>query len=121
MPPESAKPEAGFLLDIDAAAADAVRYCAGLTWERFLQDDKTQRATIYAILIVGEATKNISNSYRVGHPEIPWKKMAGMRDRLVHGYDQVDLEAVWEVVVVHLPQLRALLAPLLPPPGASPT
>ena len=64
--------------------------------------------------IIGEATKRISEGFRSAHPEIPWKKMAGMRDVLIHAYDEVDLDEVWNVSQNAIPELIAMIEPLAP-------
>jgi uncharacterized protein with HEPN domain len=69
---------------------------------------------LYQITIIGEATKRLSLAMRQQHPEIPWRVIAGMRDVIVHEYDQVDLDVVWDVVQNKLPELLTLLQPLLP-------
>jgi uncharacterized protein with HEPN domain len=55
--------------------------------------------------VIGEATRGISPSFRTGHPEVPWEKMVGMRDRLIHGYFDINLDVVWETVTKDLPPL----------------
>ncbi len=80
----------------------------------FLQDDKTESAILYQLLIIGEAVKRLSPELRQQNPEIPWSLMAGMRDNLIHEYDDVDLEEVWKTSDRDIPDLLALLEPLLP-------
>jgi uncharacterized protein with HEPN domain len=77
-------------------------------------DARLRLAVLHAILIIGEAVKRLSAEFRESHALIPWKQIAGMRDRLVHGYDDVDLDTVWEVASVHAPGLIGYLEPMLP-------
>jgi len=65
-------------------------------------------------MIMGEAVKRLSSDFRARHSEIPWGLIAGMRDKLIHGYDIVDLDEVWRTAVVDVPDLLSLLEPLLP-------
>ena len=68
-----------------------------MTKEGFLKDKKTQRAFARSIEIIGEAVKNISNDVIIKYEEVPWRSIAGMRDKLIHGYFSVDYEIVWDV------------------------
>lgn len=70
-------------------------------------------ALIRLLEIIGQAAKGVSLEYRMNHPNIAWKNMTGMRDRLIHGYFDVDLDIVWETVTKDLPPLIAQLEPLL--------
>lgn len=65
-------------------------------------------------MVMGEAVKRLSQDFRVHHDAIPWWPIAGMRDKLIHAYDIVDLEEVWETVTADVPVLLSLLTPLLP-------
>jgi uncharacterized protein with HEPN domain/predicted nucleotidyltransferase len=76
----------------------AQEFIEHLSYDQFSQDDKTVFAVVRALEIIGEATKNIPNSIRKKHPEIPWKDMAGMRDILIHDYFGADMETVWLTV-----------------------
>ncbi|MFM8307214.1 MAG: DUF86 domain-containing protein, partial [Microcystis aeruginosa] len=76
-------------------------------------DLRTQSAILYQITIMGEATKRLSPGFRKQHPEIPWREMAGMRDVIVHKYDQLDLDVVWDIVENKLTELLKVIAPLL--------
>jgi uncharacterized protein with HEPN domain len=71
-------------------------------------------------LIVGEAAKRLSGPFRARHPGVPWRLVAGMRDRLIHQYDAVDLDEVWATVRRDLPGLLRVLAPLIPPEDEDP-
>ena len=82
--------------------------------EAFFGDPKTQDAVVRNIEIIGEAVRGLSERTRQGHPEIPWSQIAGTRDRVIHGYFNVDLEIIWEIVETELPSLRARIAKLLP-------
>jgi uncharacterized protein with HEPN domain len=73
---------------------------------RFRTDLRTQDAIIRNLQVMGEAVKKVSVETRAAHPEIPWKDIAGMRDRIVHDYFGFSLDIVWDVVVNHVPPLR---------------
>ncbi len=73
--------------------------------EVFLRDRKTQSAVIRQLEIVGEAVKRLSAELTTAHPDVPWRQIAGARDRLIHGYFTVDLDAVWAMVERDLPVL----------------
>ena len=102
------------VLDILNAARLAIRFAAGIDKAGFLDDEKTQSAVIHQLLVLGEAVKRLSSQFRATHPQLPWKMMAGMRDKLVHEYDDVDLEEVWETVTNDVPQIIIELKPLAP-------
>jgi uncharacterized protein with HEPN domain len=82
--------DAASLLDIAESGKLIEEFIRGMDKGSFLIDRKTQSAGLHQILILGEAAKRVSQSYRDQHPEIPWKLMAGMRDVVIHTYESVD-------------------------------
>jgi uncharacterized protein with HEPN domain len=106
------------LLDIAKAGRLALKFAQGLDQDAFLQDLKTQSAVSHQLMVLGEAVKRLSDEFCAQHPEIPWRQIAGMRDRLIHGYDVVDLDEVWLVLEKDLPELLKELEPLLPKASA---
>jgi uncharacterized protein with HEPN domain len=79
---------------------------SSVDFETFEEDYQLNFAVIRALEIVGEATKRLPESLRQQYPEIPWKDMAGMRDRIIHGYDAVNLRMVWETVKNRIPEIK---------------
>ena len=82
-------------------------YITGMTYESFASDTKTQDAVIGNLEILGEATKNLSEEILTEHPNMPWSNMSKTRDRLVYHYFGVNLDIVWGVITLELPQLVA--------------
>lgn len=105
------------LLDIERAIRLAGLFVSDMTPEAFLADLKTQSAVLHQLLLIGEAVKRLSPAFRAAHPDLPWRLIAGMRDQLIHRYDSVDLDEVWNTVQRDLPILQAALTPLLPSAG----
>jgi uncharacterized protein with HEPN domain len=101
------------LLDISRAAQKVLQYKGDLNKTAFLNDDKTQSAIVFQLLIIGEAVKRISPELRSQHPKIPWPLIAKMRDSLIHRYDDIDLDEVWKTSDADLPTLLIALEPLL--------
>jgi uncharacterized protein with HEPN domain len=102
------------LLDIARAANLILEFKYGMDADAFYRDLKTQSAVLHQLLIMGEAVKRLSVTFRSEHPEIDWKSIAGLRDILIHAYDIVDIELVWEMTRTHIPQLLRQIEPLLP-------
>lgn len=109
-------PPIEYLRHILAEANFIAEQSVGLQRDEFLNDETLKRAFVRSIEIIGEATKHVPNEFRQRYPEFEWRGMAGMRDRLIHGYFGVDYELVWDVVVNKIPtllnQLTALLSDL---------
>jgi len=98
-------------IDHIKASIDRIQqYIAGFNRNSFLNDLKTQDAVVRQLEIIGEATKKVSFELREKYSSIPWLDMAGMRDRLVHDYIDVDMEIVWKTASEDIPKLKELLS-----------
>ena len=102
-----------YIEDIIGALSKSTKFIAGMEYEDFIRDDKTVFATVRAIEVIGEAVKNIPEDVKKEYPEIPWRDMAGMRDKLIHEYFGVDLRRVWKTVEEEIPPLRPLFEKML--------
>ena len=90
------------------AAVDATRFVEGLSRDDFLADKRTQQAVIMSLLVIGEAATRLTNRYpefAAAHPSVPWRSMRGMRNRIAHGYFDINLDVVWQTVMTALPEL----------------
>lgn len=90
-----------------------IEYTDQLTQEEFLENRLIQDAVVRNFEIIGEAAKNISDHNREKYKQVPWKKMAGMRDKLIHNYMGVDLNAVWNTVEQVIPPIRTKLTEVI--------
>ena len=109
------RPDDAYLLDMLLAAREAVEFAVELTYPQFEQGRMHQLAILKSIEIIGEAASRVSAGTKEAHPEIPWREIIGMRNRLVHAYFDVNLIRVWQTVQEDLPALIAQLEPLVPP------
>ena len=102
-----------YVEDILDAINSIEEYTKGLTYESFVSDKKTVDAVIRNFEIIGEATKHVPLFVRREYPQVPWRDMAGMRDKLIHGYFGVQLDVVWKTIRERLPEVLPLVVEAL--------
>ncbi len=102
-----------YLADTKEAVLRINAYTQDLTFEQFLEDKKTQDAVVRNLEVIGEAVKNISEESKSRFPQIPWKDLAGVRDKLIHHYFGVNFDIVWNIVKQELPELLSQLEEIL--------
>lgn len=98
-----------YIADILNSIKDVEEFIEGMAFETFLTDKKTINAVIRSLEVMGEAAKRIPEELREKYLDIPWKRMAGMRDKLIHEYSGIDLEIVWTVIKEELPPVKPLV------------
>lgn len=114
---KSTTPEIAWLGDITIACERISVYLKGVERNAFMANDEKQYAVYAQVIIIGEAANRFSVEYQQANSSLPWRQMIGMRNRIVHGYDSVDWNIVWEVATMQIPKLLETLQPLLPPNG----
>lgn len=102
------------LLDIAQAARRIVSFVRGVDEASFAANAEKHWAVVAQPLVIGEAVTRLSPEFRSSHPEIEWAKIAGMRNRLIHGYDKIRWDLVWRTATEAVPQLLEQTEPLLP-------
>jgi len=102
-----------FIEDILDAMEKAVTMIDGVDFEAFEDDYQLNFAVVRALEIIGEATKRLPETVRESYSDIPWKDMAGMRDRIIHGYDAVNLRIVWDTVKNRIPEIAPKIQQIL--------
>ena len=106
--------DVAILLDIRGAIDRALSFTADLSFEGFERDERSMWATYSQIIIIGEAANRVSREFQEKHADVPWQEMVSMRHRLIHGYDKIKWERVWETISVDLPRLKRSIDPLIP-------
>lgn len=98
-----------YVNDLAEACEDILSFTKGMSYSDFGADKKTINAVIRSLEVIGEATKKLPPSFRDKYSDLPWKQMAGMRDKLIHGYFGIDIEMVWQAVEQHIPRILPLI------------
>ena len=98
-----------YLVDIVSSAKLILTYVEGVRRDQFIQDTRLQDSVIRRIEIIGEAVRRLSPEFRERHPEIPWMAMTGMRNRMIHGYDDIDMNIVWDTTQGSIPRLLPIV------------
>lgn len=101
-----------YLDDILEAADKIERFTRGLDYEAFAADPKTVDAVLRNFEVIGEAAKNVPEEVRNEYDTVPWSEMAGMRDKLIHGYATIDLQIIWTTVREEIPTLKSQIESL---------
>jgi len=100
------------LFDILECCERITGYIDGISKDQFEQNFLLQDALIRKIEVIGEATKGLSEEVRAVNPDVPWRKMMGIRDRIVHQYFKVDLDVIWQTVTSDIPALKSKITPI---------
>jgi uncharacterized protein with HEPN domain len=108
------------ILDIVAACRRLRRFVAGRTREDLDRDDLLLYAVLHAIALIGEAANRLSLEFRQDRPEIPWREIIGTRNRIIHGYDTVQIDIIWDIAASKADLLLEQLEPLVPPGPEAP-
>jgi uncharacterized protein with HEPN domain len=101
--------DAGIVLDLIHAAEKILTFTAHKDKAVFVANAQLVSAVSFEVAVLGEAAKHLSAHLQSKHSEIPWRKMAGMRDRLIHGYNDIDVEELWNTAIRDVPTLLAQL------------
>lgn len=107
------KKDKAYLKDILDAICDIEAFVANINEAEFYRNKEKRYAVVRALEIIGEASKNLSKELRAKHKEVPWKDVAGMRDKLIHWYFRIKWELVWETVKSKIPELKNQLLKIL--------
>ncbi len=98
-----------YLDDILSAMDSIEKFVKGMNLDEFREDDKTSSAVIRKFEIIGEATKNLPEEIKKEYSDVPWREMAGMRDKLIHFYFGIDYELVWTTIKQRIPNVKTII------------
>ncbi len=101
-----------YLEDMRNAAKEVLEFTEGMEFDEFSRDRKTVNAVLRSLEVMGEAAKKIPEDVRTKYPEVPWKEIAGMRDKLIHEYHGVDLRIIWKTIREDIPPLLPIFEKL---------
>jgi len=105
--------DAAFLNHVREETKFILKTCEGLEREDLMRNQLLQRAVLRRLEVIGEAVKNISEELKQRHPELEWKKLTGLRDKLIHHYFGVDWVIVWDVITTRIPSLHEQIEQLV--------
>ncbi len=107
--------DAAYIWDMLEAAVSVTEFVKDLTSEQFLQNRMVQAAVERQVEILGEAARRVSDPFKTAHPEIPWRRIVGMRNVLAHEYGEIIQSRMWALTVDQIPELIVQLEPLITP------
>ncbi len=87
-----------------------LNYCLGLDYDRFCRDTKLVEACVFNLSQMGELSNRVDEAFAQAHPEVPWRYLYGLRNRIVHDYEGVNLRLIWQIIEEDLPQLKVTLS-----------
>ena len=102
-----------YLADIQEACDDLAEFTTGISYDAFLDDRLRMSAVMQKLMVIGEAAARVSDEFRKAYPEVDWAAIAGLRNRLVHGYFRVEWDIVWAAATQEAPVLRGQIAEIL--------
>lgn len=108
-----AKDNTVYLKDIISAIAKVEKYSHNINYQTFKKEEMRHDAVLRQLEIIGEAANRLSSDFRKQNPALPWKEAKDLRNLLIHGYDDVDLEVVWKTIIRDLPEFKKQIEEIL--------